>query len=135
MSELVTLSSLLYRRRMSSPNARHAVGNQCQSAAGRFLSRLIARGTASSNPLPSSGESANFWFLTGGAPSAAYRKRVAGSASSEGQPDTALVTTPPGERPLELNDRTPCYCAAADSGADASRSQRRADCARIRSKS
>jgi hypothetical protein len=47
----------------------------------------------------------------------------------------ALVTTPPGERPLELNDRASCYCAAADSGADASRSQRRADCARMRSKS
>src|SRR5690349_19671995 len=45
------------------------------------------------------------------------------------------VTTAPGDRSLELNDRTPCYCAAADSGADASRSQRRADCARMRSKS
>ena len=29
------------------------------------------RGTESSNPFPSSGESANFWFLSGGAPSAA----------------------------------------------------------------
>ena len=36
------------------------------------LSRAcIARGTGSSNPSPSTGESANFWFLSGGAPAAA----------------------------------------------------------------
>src|SRR6202048_4606841 len=62
-------------------------------------------------------------------------RRAASETPIPAADEIALVTTPPGERPLELNDRTPCYCAAADSGADASRSQRRADCARMRSES
>jgi hypothetical protein len=50
-----------------------------------------------------------------------------------------LVTSPchfgAGRKTLESKYRTPCYFAAADSGADATRSQRRADCARMRSRS
>src|SRR5215472_725384 len=57
----------------------------------------------------------------------AKTRRAASETPIPAADDIALVTTPPGERPLELNDRTPCYGAAADSGADASRSQRRAD--------
>jgi len=89
------------------------------------------------------GALAEGWFLpeslNGGCRSSKEISAKTGRAASEtpipDADDIALVTTPPGERPLESNDRTPCYCAAADSGADASRSQRRADCARMRSKS
>ena len=62
-------------------------------------------------------------------------RRAASETPIPAADNIALVTTPPGERALELNGRTPCYCAAADSGANASRSQRRADCARMRSES
>src|ERR1700738_5605546 len=55
-------------------------------------------------------------------------RRAASETPIPAADEIALVTTPPGERPLELNDRTPCYCAAADSGADASRSHRRGAC-------
>src|SRR5215469_449260 len=83
------------------------------------------------------------WFLAeslnGGCRSnkdtSAKTRRAASETPIPAAEHIAFVITPPGERSLELNDRTPCYCAAADSGADASRSQRRADCARMRSKS
>jgi hypothetical protein len=51
------------------------------------LSRAcIARGTGSLNPSPSTGESANFWFLSGGAPSA---DDFAGASNGGGQSQLA----------------------------------------------
>src|SRR5215472_4379240 len=87
------------------------------------------------SPKLTSGSGHEGWFLpeslNGGCRSSketsAKTRRAASETPIPAADDIALVTTPPGERPLELNDRTPCYGAAADSGADASRSQRRAD--------
>src|SRR5712671_8116960 len=95
------------------------------------------------SPKLTSGSGHEGWFLpeslNGGCRSSketfTKTRRAASETPIPAADDIALVTTPPDERPLELNDLTPCYCAAADSGADASRSQRRADCARMRSKS